>query len=304
MKKIDGGAKALIVVLLAAIFGGGNAVFTKIGLQEISLFSFNLIRFSLAIVFLSPFFIKDRIRFDRNTYKLLFISLLATANVLVFSYGVRMTAASVAQMIHTATPLAIAVFSYILYGERVTKNKAWGIFIGLAGVWIIILSPIINGRELSGVTLKGNLFIAASVIAFSLYSVYLRKVQKHYTSIQIIVFFCLTTIIASLPFAYQEHLASNNWIYNLSPISIISLLYTALIGGFLFYTFYQYAIKHTTAVVASSVMYLVPVVAFGWAMLLLGERLSAGFIIGAVLTIAGAYMVTRKQKEALMPPAE
>ena len=76
--------------------------------------------------------------------------------------------------------------------------------------------------------------------------------------------------------------------------SIFSTFYVGIFGGAVYYLLYQYAIKHGTPLIASMTMYLQPTATFLWAFFLLSERLTIGIVIGGLLAIGGAWMVTRE----------
>jgi len=75
-----------------------------------------------------------------------------------------------------------------------------------------------------------------------------------------------------------------------------SLGYTAilsLVGTGLAVVLFNGLIKETTAIFASSVTYLIPIVAIGWGVLD-GEVLSGGQIMFALVILSGVYLVNKK----------
>ena len=68
--------------------------------------------------------------------------------------------------------------------------------------------------------------------------------------------------------------------------------YVALLGTGSFYFLYQYAIEAGSPVIASMIFYLAPVTAFGWAFFILGERLTTAIVVGAILVLSGAWLVS------------
>ena len=58
---------------------------------------------------------------------------------------------------------------------------------------------------------------------------------------------------------------------------------------------YQYALKLSSEVTAALFTYIQPVATIILAVLLLGERISLPFIVGAVLAIAGAQIASGKR---------
>lgn len=286
--------KALISVVLAAIFGGGIAVFAKIGLKQIPPFSFTFFRFFIASICMLPFVLREKQQIDKNILKVILLSLLAVANVTLFAFGVRLTTAIVSQMLYAIVPVIAAIFSYILLKEKLNSKKLLGIFSGLIGVLILILLPMLGKSTSFSGSFLGNLIVLLAVFCFTLYTVLSKRLHKLYSPLTMTFIFGLTTTIILSPLFIRDYLANPNWLYHLSLFSIFSTLYVGIFGGAVYYLLYQYAIKHGTPLIASMTMYLQPTATFLWAFFLLSERLTPGIIIGGLLAIGGAWMVTRE----------
>lgn len=296
--------KAILSLTLAVIFGGGNAVLVKIGLKEIPLFTFTFLRFLISFILLLPFFLREKPKLGKDTFQALGVSILIVVNFILFAFGVRLTTVVTSQAIYVLTPIIVVIFSSLLIKEKTTKQKIAGIIIGLIGALIIILLPEINkGSNFIGDTF-GNLLILMGAVSFALYSVLSKKLQRKYSPITINMFSILTAMTVTLGLAIYEFTIYPNWWSKISLFSIEALLYTSIFGTFLFYILYQYVIKHGTPLIASIMLYLIPVLTFLWAAVLLGERLTPAFIIGAILAISGAYIVTKKSKTAIVLPSE
>ena len=106
--------------------------------------------------------------------------------------------------------------------------------------------------------------------------------------------FSLTTAVILSPFFLKDYMTNPNWLLQLNVFSIFSAFYVGIFGGAIYYLLYQYAIKHGSPVIASMTMYLQPTATFFWAFFLLSERLTLGIIIGGLLAIGGAWIVTKE----------
>jgi drug/metabolite transporter (DMT)-like permease len=69
-------------------------------------------------------------------------------------------------------------------------------------------------------------------------------------------------------------------------------LYMGLFGTFATYVLYQYAVKHLPSLTVSLTSYIQPITTATLAMIFLGERLTAPFIIGSMLVFAGIFLVS------------
>lgn len=288
--------KPLILILLAAVLGGGVGAFSKVSLREIPPLPFTLLRFVLATSILLPFIIRGREFFFRSAKKVVLVSLLATANVTIFIFGLERTTAIISQMLYVATPLITTVLSYFLLKENLTVRKALGLLIGFAGVLTVILLPVLNGGTVFAGDLLGNLMIFVAVVSFSLYLVLSKKLQGEYTPMEMTIFFVLTTTAVQLllaPLGTRQFYDS--W-GGLSAETIFGVLYVGIIGTGIYYLIYQHAVKSATPVVASMILYLQPIFAVFWAYMLLGEKVTYGLLVGGVLSFTGVAMVTSSGK--------
>ena len=81
----------------------------------------------------------------------------------------------------------------------------------------------------------------------------------------------------------------------LEGLGYISIL--AIVGTGIALTAFNYLVKITNAVFASSVTYLVPIVAIIWGKID-GEKFKLIYIIWIVLILFGVFLVNKKKKDA------
>lgn len=284
---------ALLSILIAAVVGGGSPVFSKISLQEIPPFSFIFIRFFLSSILMLPFFIKQNALVNKNTLKVILISLFSTANIILFTFGIRLTTATSNQMIYAFVPIMTAIISYFLIKERFSLRKINGIILGFLGTLLIVLLPAIGQPSAMKGNLAGNLLILTGAIFFSFYPVFPKKLQSQYSPLYLTLGFSFTTALVSLLFVPLELIRQPGWFQTVPLTAWLAMVYVAVLGTIAYYLLVQYAIKHGTPVIGSIILYLQPAAVFIWAAALLGERLTPGLVIGGMLALSGAYLVTQ-----------
>jgi len=286
---------AFVVILLTALIGGGVPVLSKIALVEFPPLTFILLRFISSTLILVPLFIREKQPLTKKIIPVVLISLFAVANVVLFSFGIRLTSATISQMLYASVPLFAAVLSFFLLKQKLEPKKIIGVFLGFTGVMTIILLPLLNQSASLGGTLVGNLIVLVAVLSFSLYTVLSKKVQGSYSSTFMVSVFAFLTICIQSITAYFELQQNSQWWTTVTPAGVASLLYVGILGTAIYYILYQYAIKKGNPVIASMTLYLQPIATYIWAFILLHERLTIGFIIGALLSFTGAWLVTRKK---------
>ncbi len=303
--------KALIAVVIAAMFGGGNSTTTKLGLQSFPPLAFGLLRFVIASILVSFFLKKHKqtavlsagLRLSSverlEGKKLILVSLLATTNVILFITGMKTTNAVSGGVIYAASPLVIGIFAHFLSHEKLNPRKLAGIIIGLLGVVLITLLPILTTNQQFTGDLKGNLLITLGMTISSLYSVFTKKLHRTFNSLTISSAFIFLSALVFLVLSIFESGFDYSWVNSITFVPVLSLLYYAAPGTVGLYIVHQQAIRFGGAITGSMMYYLLPLFSITFATILLKETLTPIFILSASLALLGVYLVTSKKPEKL-----
>lgn len=285
---------AFLAVILAGFVGGGLPVYVKLGLKSTPPFTYTFLRFFLALFFLIPILIKNKFSIKKNIHQVVLVSLLSSINIVLFSFGVRWTQASVGQMIYASVPIIVAIVSYFVLREKITLTKTIGIIFGLLGTSFIIILPLIGKVSLK-TGLMGNLLILTGAFSYALYSIYCKKIQKDFSPLQISVVFFATTMIIGLIFGLPETIIYQKALPVFTSVSVFSLLYVSILGTVVYYLLNQYAIKYGDPLIASMTLYLQPAATLVWANIILGEQITWQLLVGGGLALFGAWLVSSKK---------
>ena len=282
---------AIFAILIAALLSSGMSPFAKIVLQTIPPLTFTFIRFFLAFIILV--IITKRIpKITKEHIPVILFSLLSTANVMLFAYGIKKTTATIGQALYVGVPIVVLIFTYFFLREKLALKKIIGVIIGFVGVIIIIALPYIGTATVHKGDIIGNSLIFLGVILYSVYTALSKKMQKKYSPIELTSYFFLTTAIVQvllIPFEIKKY---GVWWSNLDPFIYLALAYIILLSTILYYFLYQFAIKKASPIVTSMIFYLQPAVAYAWSYYLLSEKLTIEFIIGTGLALFGVWLTT------------
>ena len=285
--------KATILIIAIAALTGANGSIMKVGLLDIPPLTFAFLRFLIAGIIITPFLFKEN--FQRALFQLFPISLLGALNIIFFILGLKLTTATISQLLYAGVPLLTALILLVLFREKIVRDKKIGIIIGFLGVIMVVLLPIIEkGTQFSG-NLLGNMLISGGVICYSLYNVQSKKKQKHFSPFTITAAFIWTTAIVLFPLFLWESMGHAKWWNDIGVSSIFSLLYLAIISTIVIYLLIQYALKHGGAILTSMQFYLAPIFAYVFASLILGEQLTLGLAVGGTLALLGVYIATKNR---------
>lgn len=288
---------ALLLAFLAAIIYGVNYTIAKeVMPQYIKPFGFILLRvIGGALIFWTVSFFIKREKIVLNDYpRILLASLFGTAlNMLTFFKGLSMTSPINASSIMVTTPIIVLTLSAIILKEKVTKRKLAGIFIGLLGAIILIAYGQDGGNSSNAVL--GNILVFINSISYALYLILIKNLTKKYHPLTIAKWLYLFGVILVLPFGLQEF---NEIEWNNLPVSILfNIGYVLVFTTFLAYLFNITAMKKLKPTTLSIFIYLQPVLATIFALIVGSDSLNRIKILATLFIFVGVYLVMRKPKE-------
>lgn len=285
---------AIIFILLAAFCAGGTAPFAKVAMHTIPPMTFIFFRFFLGSLVISVFLYKERKSFVKPTLIVTLLTLIQVVNPIIYTYGVRLTTATISQIVFSTVPIMTAILTFFLFKDKLPLQKIIGIVIGFIGAMIIIFLPVLEAHSVFSGNLLGNFFIVISAICLTVYSIFSKRFHKVYSPLYLTAYFIYITAFISGLLAIPELIKYPSFWYETPLMGWIGVLYAGIIGV-LFFLFYQYAVKYGTPTIASVTNYVSPVITFLFAAVLLGERLTFGFMVGALFAFVGVFLVSGKQ---------
>ena len=223
------------------------------------------------------------------------MSLLASIEVILFTFGIKKTSATLTQLIYTASPLLTAFFSLLILHKSTNSHKLIGLLIGFIGTTFIIILPLFENEFRINSTFIGNLIIVCAMTFYTLYSVFSKKISVQFKPIQITAVFSFTTLILLFFLSLYEIIISTSWVDSLSLKSLLAVLYVGIFGTAIYYLLVQIIIKKSSPVTSNLILYLEPIAAIILANLFLSERLTAFIIIGGLLSFIGVWLTTREE---------
>ena len=313
-----GKPRALIYLklILTAVFWGGTFVAGRVVSREAAPFSAAFLRFIVASVFLLGFQLKslrrkstlrepapvgpscdaERPRYtDAKTLSLLLLLGLTGVfayNVFFFS-GLKTVTASRASLIIAANPAFIALFSRLLFKEKLGFMRAAGIFISIAGATAVIckgsLSVVLHGRL--GV---GELYILGCVASWVSYSLLGKKALRNVPPLAAVTGACVMGTMCLIAPALHEGILSQIATYSISVW--LGIFYLGFFGTALGFIWYYEGILAIGASRAGIFISIVPVSSVILAFFLLNESIDASVLLGTGLVITGVYITNRESR--------
>jgi drug/metabolite transporter (DMT)-like permease len=217
-------------------------------------------------------------------------------NQLLFFNGLALTSPVNASIIMTSNPILVMVMSAVFLKQRITLLKAVGVLIGALGASMLLWSS--NGDVGGHSSLQGDVFILLNSISYAIYLVMVKPLMQKYHPLDIVAWTFLIAIALVFPFGGMG-LKTVAW-SSLSHWQWFCVAFVIVCTTFLTYLFNILAIHRLSPTIASSYIYLQPVFAGIFALLLASvverdyTRDISWFKIGcALMIVAGVWLVSR-----------
>lgn len=291
-------SSSLLFVFVAALAGGSVPVAAKYALEVFKPFTVVAVRFFFASVCLLPLVVRSNELSAKDFKELLPVAVIGSLNPILLFVALQFTQASFSPLIYAGVPAMTALYVVFVKKETVQLQKLLGIVVGLFGVSMIVLLPIVQDGVGGNVTVFGNALIFMASIAFLCYGLISKQKQSELSvsPLALTFYFSVVTFFISLPFLGYE-LMQFGIPATFNSIHLLSAVYAGLVGTGVFYLAYQYALKHGSAVTASLFTYLQPISGIALAAVFLGETITTPVIIGGTLAVIGAQIASSKKRE-------
>ena len=293
-------ALALLAATVASAIYGVNHTLAK-GLMPdiIGPFGFIILRvIGAAILFwiASIFFPKEKI--DRKDWLRILACVLCgmVLNMNMFFKGLELSTPINSSVVITLTPVLLLVLSAIFLKEKITWMKSIGIALGLTGALLLILFGLKTQLNAPNIPL-GNILFIFNATSYAFYLIIVKPLVAKYSSITLMKFFFLFAIFMNLPVGGAEFMEVA-W-GSLTLSHIWKLAFVVIGTTFLTYLLNIYALKQLSPSTIGAFIYLQPVLAAFFAILLGADRLSPLLVGAAALIFLGVFLSTRTAKRSV-----
>ncbi|HBL80352.1 MAG TPA: EamA family transporter [Aequorivita sp.] len=289
-----------IFALLAAttastIYGINHGIAKGLMPDVIQPFGFILLRVSgAALVFwvISLFFPSEKVE-RRDWFRFIICAFFGMVlNMLAFFKGLSLSTPINSSVIITISPVLLLVLSAFILRERITWVKSLGIFLGLGGALVLILFGLKAQPNAPNIPL-GNLLFIINATSYSVYLILVKPLVPKYSSITLMKFLFLFAFLINLPIGISEF-SEVNWT-NLPFEAIWKLAFVVICTTVMTYLLNIYALKQLSPSTIGAFIYLQPVIAVLFAVIVGADSLTALRIGAAALIFLGVYLSTIKR---------
>jgi drug/metabolite transporter (DMT)-like permease len=212
---------------------------------------------------------------------------------LLFAVAEQTVDSSTAGIINATTPLWTVVLALaVRHQKSVTSWQAAGLIVGFAGA-VLIFTP---WHTAGGLFSAGGLECLAASISYGISYIYMDRFLARRGIGPVVLSACqlaaaavMLAVALAVTGAPTPHVAAGN----VAAIAVLGIIGT----GFAYVLNYQ-IITSEGATVASTVTYLLPVVAIVLGVLVLGESITVATLSGIALVLVGVALTRRRAKPA------
>ncbi|MAM23201.1 DMT family transporter [Croceibacter atlanticus] len=201
---------------------------------------------------------------------------------------------AVASILNSTTPLLALILGVLVFGVAFVKRQAIGVFIGLLGCLVLIFSGAnVNPHQ-------NYWFVGFVLVASVCYSINVNLIKQYMQNIHpigitvgnfigIMIPAFIVLMFSDFPFS---EVTSNPKLYN--ALGYVVLL--AIIGTCMAKVLFNKLVQMSSAIFATSVTYLIPIVALFWGVL---DNEDFGFwqFVGMGIILFGVFLVNSGKKK-------
>lgn len=272
----------------------GTYIAGKRALAEVSPVELALVRFVLAAAVHGALLLRLRPSLARKDLPgLAALGVLAVAvNQVLFLAGLALSTPGHAALLYAMTPIFVFVVEWLRGKERPTPNKLAGIALAFAGTGVVLAGRGVLGLAGARDVLLGDLLLLLAVIAWALYAVGGKAYAATYgglaTGSVTLVAGTVLCAPAGLAFLHVERFA------RMSPAGLASVVYLVVVTSVVAWLIYYWALGHAEASRVAIWSNLQPVLTALLAWVVYGEALTAPFVGGGVMVVAGVILAERR----------
>ncbi len=288
--------KAYGAMLLAMLFYGVSFPATKAALEVLGPITIVTFRLVISSIFLLIF---NEIKYGKEGLPkredLLFFIVIAVMQPLGYfmteTFGLRLVSASIASILIGTIPVITPIFSRFLLHEKTSLNNYIGLFIAFLGVVLLVVSDFNGGGDASPL---GVVLIFCAVFSAVFYTIFVRKLPRHYSPVTVTAVQNTIGLFMFLPFFFIFEFDGT---YLFSVLQgdygfgvLISIAFLAVFSSSFAFIFMNFGIKTLGPSKANGFVNLIPAITAVTSLLFFGEQFTLIKVFGMVIVICGVLL--------------
>lgn len=287
--------KAWGFLIILALVWGSSFILIKRGLEVYSPGEVGALRIVFAGLVLLPLSLPRLKGLNKRQVKNLIVVGLVGSFIPAFLFAKAQTqlSSSLTGVFNAMTPLFVVIIGALFFKSRITRRNAIGLVIAFLGVVILLMVKEGGLGNFSEI----NAYALLVLLACACYGLNLNIIKYRFVELKPVAITAISLSIV-LPLALIYLFTSTQFSFKILHVegAVQAAGYLAIlgiVGTALALILFNVMVKVATPVFASSVTYLIPIVAIMWG-LLDGEVLLAGHYFGIIAVIFGVWVGNRR----------
>lgn len=282
--------------ITAAFLWGINYPIVKLILRTLPEGKFMLIRFAVSIVLLIGYlqFKDEGLRISRIHYgRVLLLGVLGVGLYnIIWTCGIHRTTVANAALLISTSPIFAAIYAVSTKQEKINLRTWIGTILSFGGIYLIVSQTPGAEFNFSSTEFNGSILVLIGSFLFALYAIIAKPMLDYYSPVKLVTLAMLGGLpVITLYGLYQDAVVV--W-QDIDLLTWFGLSYIIIFGTIVAFAFWYIGIQRTNPVRATVFHFIVPVTSMVFGALLLGDPVTAGQIVGAVLVFSGLIVVKLK----------
>lgn len=288
-----------VLAMIANILWGTSFLASKNTLEVWGPFTASALRFAVALVVMAVALplAGFSLRIPKNRPDIIGIVLVGISGFgLLYPLqlsGLSVISSGLSAAIMLTSPLFVIALSALILRESISIRKIFAVSLGLIGGCVLLLSGGVAVIKTGSNVILGSLLTlgASACLAFSVIAT--RKISGQINSANITFWSMLFGFILLLPFSGYELVHREP--FTPTPLSIVSLLYLAIICSAVCFLVWNRAIVRSSPKELATTMHIKTPTAVVLGVLFAGETLSLSMIVGTLIVGLGVWLSQSEQ---------
>lgn len=281
-----------ILLFVLALIWGSSFILIKRGLVGLTPYQLGSLRIIFATLFLLIIGFKSLAKIPSVKWKYIALTAFVGTFMPVYLFSIAETeiSSSITAVLNSLTPLGALVIGIMAFGLDVQRRQVYGVVIGLTGSILLIANGAANNPD------QNYWYALLVVFAAFCYSLNVNLIKKYLSDVKPVAITAGNFVVLLIPAIII--LFSTDFISVVDKSEVQNaMLYIVILGTVgtgIANIIYFKLIHMSSPVFASSVTYMIPVVAFFWG-ILDQELFTPIQYVGAVIIFVGIYLSAKKQ---------
>lgn len=284
-------SKWYLLAFLGCVWGS-SFILMQLGLKGVNSIQLGSLRILFAAIFLIAIGFKEIPKIPLHKWKYIALTSVFGTFMPVFLFALALSKidGSISSILNSLTPLNTLLVGIFFFGMGVQRRQVFGVIIGFVGCLLLVLFG-------KGENTTENYYYALLIMLASLsYGINVNFIKKYLSDLKPLTISAGNFLVMLVPALIVLYFSGFFEIIEQEKVQT-SLFFIAILGvvgtGFSNILFFK-LIQLSSPVFASSVTYIIPVVAIMLGYFFMGETLTLFQAFGALVVLIGVYFSSRK----------